>query len=97
MRAVPKAEHLLHLILGICILGVSGRIFKGDVTGGLPWLGAFGVFGLIDEFVFHRVVPAIEADCHAKEHLLFFLFVVVGIGPRAPSPPPIQRSLWSAL
>jgi hypothetical protein len=38
----------------------------------------------VDEFVFHRGLPASEHDVHAKEHFALFIFIAVfGVLARA--------------
>lgn len=76
-RRVSLAEHVLHLLLGLILAGVIVRAFLfREKTVALGVL-AFAAAGSIDEFVFHRGLPAEEHDTHAKEHFALFLFVAV--------------------
>ena len=69
-------ENLVHLGIGVVLVAVVSnaylRRFGIVVVGSL----FFGVLGAVDEYVFHRNLPAVESDVHAKEHLALLLFVV---------------------
>jgi hypothetical protein len=76
-RRVPLAETIVHFFLGAILIVLIARAFlfqQWFVTIGFL---IFAVFGLIDEFVFHRGLPASESDVHAKEHFTLFVFVAV--------------------
>ncbi len=76
-RKVPVAETILHFILGAILFVVVARAFLFDqriVTIGIL---AFAAAGSLDEFFFHRGVPEVESDVHAKEHFALLLFIAV--------------------
>ncbi len=39
----------------------------------------FAIAGGVDEYIFHRDIPAEESDLHAKEHLALLIFIVVSL------------------
>jgi hypothetical protein len=77
LRRPPVAERLLHLLLGLALASVIGRAFAFDRRGVLTTLLVFLGLGAIDEFVFHRGLPAGESDTHAKEHLALLIWLAV--------------------
>jgi len=76
-RKVSIAENLLHLALGVLLAAVITRtfLFRGREAAFAILL--FALAGALDEFVFHRRLPAEEHDVHAKEHFALFVFVAV--------------------
>jgi TctA family transporter len=76
-RRVSMAENLLHLVLGILLAAVITRafLFRGREAAFAVLL--FAAAGAMDEFVFHRSLPAEEHDVHAKEHFALFVFMAV--------------------
>lgn len=76
-RKVPLAENVLHLALGILLAAGISRafLFRGREAAFAILLFAFA--GALDEFVFHRNLPAEEHDVHAKEHFALFIFLAV--------------------
>lgn len=75
-RKVSVWENLVHLALGIVLAAAVGNVYLGRITTVVIAFLFFGLLGAIDEYVFHRGLPAIESDVHAKEHLALLLFVV---------------------
>ena len=76
-RRVPLAENAVHALLGIVLSTVIARAFLFDWRFVIAGLAAFAVCGALDEFVFHRGLPAVESDVHAKEHFALFAFFAV--------------------
>ena len=76
-RKVPLAENVLHLALGLLLMGALVRAFQFRVPEAAFAMAAFAVCGAADEFVFHRGIPAEEHDVHAKEHFALFIFLAV--------------------
>jgi hypothetical protein len=76
-RRVSVAENLLHLALGVLLAGVIVRAFLFRERSVALGVLAFAVAGSVDEYVFHRDLPAAEHDVHAKEHFALFDFVAV--------------------
>lgn len=76
-RRVSLAEHLIHLAIGLAL----GLVFAAAVMANqLVMLGSLAVFlvaGGLDEYVWHRDLPAHESDLHAKEHLALLIFLGV--------------------
>jgi hypothetical protein len=82
VRKPSTAENLLHLLLGLCelvLIGAALAPHKPLFFGGAAGTAALGA---IDEFGFHRGLPADENDYHAKGHLaLFALFAAASVLP----------------
>ena len=76
-RRVSIAENLLHLALGVVLAAVIARAFFFRERAVAMGVLAFAVLGSLDEFVFHRGLPAVEHDVHAKEHFALFVFIAV--------------------
>jgi len=76
-RRVSVAENLLHLALGVLLTVAITRAFLFRERSVAVTVLAFAVAGSVDEFVFHRGLPAVEHDVHAKEHFALFVFVAV--------------------
>lgn len=80
LRPVSRAENALHAGLGLAQLVLIG----GALIGALTWVAgaalATAVLGAGDEYVYHRAVPAAEADLHAKAHLALFILLAVSLG-----------------
>ena len=75
-RPSPWPERLLHLSLGLTLLTVVTHAFAGDRGVVLAGLVLFLAARVIDEFVYHRGLPAEESSLHAKTHLGFMIFVI---------------------
>lgn len=78
-RVVSKTEHMLHLAIGITLIAAIANAYTGRQAILILGLVIFGVAGAIDEYIYHRGIPAEESDLHAKEHLGLLLFVVVSL------------------
>jgi hypothetical protein len=77
VRRVSPGEHLVHLGLGVFLVALVSRAFTFRPREFAFALLAFALCGALDEFVFHRGLPAEEHDIHAKEHFALFVFVAV--------------------
>jgi hypothetical protein len=77
VRRVPLGEHLVHLGLGVFLAATVSRALTFRAREFAFALLAFAVCGALDEFVFHRGLPAEEHDVHAKEHFALFVWVAV--------------------
>jgi hypothetical protein len=75
-RRVSLAEHLLHAAIGVALLIVVSHAMMGNSGVMLLGLLFFVVAGGLDEYVWHRNIPEVESDLHAKEHLALLIFVV---------------------
>lgn len=76
-RKVPLAENVIHAFLGVILFVVIGRAFLFDWRFVVVGTVVFALCGALDEFLFHRGVPASESDIHAKEHFALFGFFAV--------------------
>jgi hypothetical protein len=74
LRKVSTIENLLHLLIGAVLLAGVVFTYRRDFSTVIPIMGLFVICGCIDEFVFHREIPAEEHSIHAKEHLALFAF-----------------------
>jgi hypothetical protein len=77
VRRVSLAENLLHLAIGVLLFAALARAFAFRGAETAFAMLAFAVLGAVDEFVFHRGIPAEEHDVHAKEHFALFVFLAV--------------------
>ena len=80
LRKPGNPENLVHLGLGVCQIALLVNAIRADLQWELIALGGIAVLGAIDEFGFHRELPAFESDVHAKTHFALFIFVVVALG-----------------
>ena len=78
-RRVSLVEHVLHLGVGITIVGAIACAYRGRMSAMVAGLLLFLVAGATDEFVYHRGLPEHETDLHAKGHMALLLFVVVAV------------------
>lgn len=76
-RKVSVTEHLLHLVIGLALLIVLSQAVIGNTSIMMAGLLLFLIAGALDEYVWHRDIPEVESDLHAKEHLALMIFVVV--------------------
>ena len=76
-RKVTLVEHLLHLAIGGALLITVAHALVGNTTVMLGGLFFFAVTGALDEYIWHRGIPEVESDLHAKEHLALLIFLVV--------------------
>ncbi|MEZ6145454.1 MAG: hypothetical protein R3B91_08575 [Planctomycetaceae bacterium] len=75
-RQVSLAEHVLHLAIGICLGIVLTQAVLGHSGFMLVGLLLLVICGSADEYLWHRGIPEVESDLHAKEHLALLIFVV---------------------
>jgi len=79
LRKVSPPEHLIHLFLGVFLVVFVRGAFRGfDQKAALSMLG-LGIFGSLDEFIYHRDLPVEEANAHAKEHWSLLLFLLTSL------------------
>jgi hypothetical protein len=77
VRRVSIAENVLHLVLGVLLAIVIGRAILLQPRPAALALLLFVICGAIDEYIFHRGIPELEHDVHAKEHFALLFFVAV--------------------
>jgi hypothetical protein len=75
-RPVSFTERLLHITLGIALTIIISHAFAGHFEVVVAGIFLFVAARSVDEFVFHRGLPAAEVDLHAKTHFGFLIFVV---------------------
>lgn len=75
-RKVTRGEHLLHLVLGITLIGLISAAFRVDHLRLTIFGGIFALAAAADEFGYHKNLPAEEIDLHAKEHISLPLFLL---------------------
>jgi hypothetical protein len=78
-RKVSLTEHLLHAAIGVVLLILFTHALLAHHLVVLCALVLFAVAGGIDEYIFHRQIPAEESDLHAKEHLALLIFIVISL------------------
>jgi hypothetical protein len=78
-RKVSLTEHLLHAIIGVVLLTLFAHALMGHHLVVVCALVLFVIAGSVDEYIFHRGIPAEESDLHAKEHLALVIFIVVSL------------------
>jgi phosphatidylglycerophosphate synthase len=78
-RKVSLTEHLLHLTIGVALVIVVTHAVLGNMTVMMIGLLFFAVAGALDEYIWHRGLPDVESDLHAKEHLALLIFIVVAL------------------
>jgi hypothetical protein len=76
-RRVSLAEHVIHLVIGLAVGLIFTAAVMANSTVMLASLGIFLISGSLDEFVWHRDLPAHESNLHAKEHLALLIFLGV--------------------
>jgi len=79
-RKVSRTEHILHAIIGLVLAIMFTHALMAHHLIVLAALVLFVVAGSVDEYIFHRDIPAEESDLHAKEHLALVIFIVVSLG-----------------
>jgi hypothetical protein len=78
-RRVTLVEHLLHLAIGVAIVGAIVSAYRGRAGAMIGGLLLFLVVGATDEYVYHRGLPEHETDLHAKGHMSLLMFVIVSV------------------
>src|SRR6185295_16456197 len=89
-RKVSLTEHLLHAAIGIILVILFTHALMAHHLIVLGALLLFVVAGGVDEYIFHRDIPAEESDLHAKEHLALLIFLVASLATDW-----LQRNNWS--
>jgi len=79
-RPISFTERLLHITLGVALTIIISHAYAGHFEVVIVGFVLFVTARALDEFVFHRVLPAKEVDLHAKTHFGFLIFVVGVIG-----------------
>lgn len=72
-------ENALHVLLGVAQLALFVAAGIGHLRGEITAVVAVALLGALDEFVFHRGLPADESDLHAKAHFALFVFVATAL------------------
>ncbi len=75
-RDVGWPERILHLAIVLSLFTVIPHAVLGNHALMLGGLVLFLVARSLDEWIFHRNIPACEAEMHAKTHFAFLGFVV---------------------
>ena len=88
-RKVSLAEHILHLAIGLVLAMMFTHALMAHHLIMLGALLIFVLAGGVDEYIFHRDIPAEESDLHAKEHLALLIFVVISLATDW-----LQRNDW---
>ena len=89
-RKVTRPEHLLHAIVGLALAIMFAHALKGHHLVVLGALLLFVIAGGVDEYIYHRDIPAEESDLHAKEHLALLIFIVISLATDW-----LQNNNWS--
>lgn len=89
-RKVSRTEHILHAAIGLVLAIMFTHALMAHHLIMLGTLLLFVVAGGVDEYIFHRDIPAEESDLHAKEHLALLIFIVVSLATDW-----LQRNNWS--
>jgi len=79
-RKVSFTERLLHITLGIALTIIISHAYAGHFEVVIAGFLIFVTARALDEFAFHRGLPAREIELHAKTHFGFLIFVVGVIG-----------------
>ena len=79
-RKVSLTEHVLHGAIGLVLAILFAHALMAHHVIVLGALIMFAAAGSIDEYIFHRDIPAEESDLHAKEHMSLLIFIVVSLG-----------------
>jgi hypothetical protein len=78
-RHISWAERILHTTIVLALFTVVPHAIFGSRSIMVVGLLLFVFARSLDEWIFHRRLPGGEADMHAKTHLAFLIFVVVGM------------------
>ncbi len=78
-RKVSLTEHLIHAAIGLVLAIMFAHALMAHHLVVLGALVIFVVAGGLDEYIFHRGIPAEESDLHAKEHLALLIFIVLSL------------------
>jgi hypothetical protein len=89
-RKVSLTEHLLHAAIGLVLAIMFTHALMAHHFVVVGALVIFAGAGAVDEYIFHRDIPAEESDLHAKEHLALLIFIVVSLATDW-----LEKSHWS--
>jgi hypothetical protein len=89
-RKVSRPEHLLHAVVGLALAIMFAHALKAHHLVVLGALLLFVGAGGVDEYIYHRDIPAEESDLHAKEHLALLIFIVISLATDW-----LQKNNWS--
>jgi hypothetical protein len=89
-RKVSLTEHILHAAIGLVLTIMFTHALLAHHLIVVGALVIFAVAGAVDEYIFHRDIPAEESDLHAKEHLALLIFIVVSLATDW-----LEKSHWS--
>ena len=89
-RKVSVTEHILHAAIGLVLVVLFTHAVRGDHWIVVAALVIFAAAGAMDEYNFHRGIPAEESDLHAKEHLSLLIFIVISLATDW-----LQQSHWN--
>jgi hypothetical protein len=89
-RKVSRTEHLLHAAIGVLLAIMFTHALLAHHYVVVGALVIFAIAGGVDEYIFHRDIPAEESDLHAKEHLALLIFIVVSLATDW-----LEKSNWS--
>jgi hypothetical protein len=78
-RQVSLSEHFLHFGIGMAQAIILVQALRRNLLMMFVGMALLSVAGAIDEYIYHRKLPAEESDLHAKQHFALFIFVVVAI------------------
>ena len=78
-RKVTAWEHLLHIGIGMCQAIIFIQALRSDFILMFAAMILLLAAGGMDEYIFHRDLPAVESDLHAKQHFALFIFVIISI------------------
>lgn len=89
-RKVSLTEHLIHAAIGLVLAIMFAQALMAQHLAVLVALVIFVVAGSVDEYIFHRGIPAEESDLHAKEHLALLIFIVISLATDW-----LEKNQWS--
>jgi hypothetical protein len=75
-RHVPWPERMAHAAIVLALLTVVPQAYLGNRTLVVAGLVLFVIARAVDEYAFHRGLPAVESALHARTHLAFLTYVV---------------------
>ena len=76
-RAVTLPEHLVHVVIIVPLAWLVGGVFTRNIDIAALGLATFLAPALADELVWHRKLPDVETNAHAKGHLALLAFLAV--------------------
>ena len=89
-RKVSLTEHLLHAAIGLVLAIMFTHALMAHHLIVVGALVLFAIAGAVDEYIFHRDIPAEESDLHEKEHLALLIFIVISLAPDW-----LEKSHWN--